>query len=631
MKFKSYIVKTLLFGAFTGALCSCEDMLTMDSDYVIYYDEDHLKTPADTANSLVGIIAQLQTVADRTNILGEVRGDLVNVSSSAYKDLQDIANFDLNAISENNKYNNPRDYYNIINNCNYFLAYADTTARDNRGNYIFEKEYAQIKTIRAWVYLQLALNYGKVPFYTDPILKESDVEKVNTRKGIAEICSYFIEDLIPYRNVDFPSLKSVGTVYLANCFFPTEVVLGDLYLWRASVTKNQPDYLEAAKCYYTWITAEKVLGDGSKKNIYHIDNNSATTITIPSAGTFIPLAGGYSSLFSSSAISTYSASDLVTAIPMDSASASGNYSEIRGLYNNSSTTQYSLSPSQSLFDLSRSQIYNLVAADGSIYDLPIFDESYQNGDLRLFANWSTSSISDYSFQTVSKVDMRHVWIYRKTDLYLRLAEAMNSAGYPRFAYAVLATGLSTKVLRDSVASYCNTTDSLMLENIFNKADVMDNNFVARNGAGGTLSSYDIGIHSRGCGYTEKNPYYTYPADSTYYKTILAELKADPANADKDPKLIERMARIEWRNTPEALEKEQLAVDKLLLDEMALESCFEGKRYYDLMRFGYRHDATWLSEPIKARAAAAGKTISTDLSNKDNWFISWQGKIGPNVN
>ena len=113
----------------------------MDSDYVIY--DDHLKTPADTANSLVGIIAQLQTVADRTNILGEVRGDLVNVSSSAYKDLQDIANFDLNAISENNKYNNPRDYYNIINNCNYFLAYADTTARDNRGNYIFEKDYKQ--------------------------------------------------------------------------------------------------------------------------------------------------------------------------------------------------------------------------------------------------------------------------------------------------------------------------------------------------------------------------------------------------------------------------------------------------------------------------------------------------------
>lgn len=626
MKFKSYIVKTLLFGAFTGALCSCEDMLTMDSDYFIY-DPNHLENPADTANSLVGIIGTLQKVADRTHILGEVRGDLVNVSSSAHKDLQNIANFDLNAISEDNKYNNPRDYYNIINNCNYFLAYADTTARDNRGNYIFAKEYAQVKTIRAWVYLQLALNYGTVPFYTDPILKESDIDKVNMRKGIAEICSYFIEDLIPYRNVDFPSLKSVGTVYLANCFFPTEVVLGDLYLWRASVKKNQSDYLEAANCYYTWITAQKVLGDGSTKGIYHIDNNSATTITIPTAGKFSPSIGGYSSLFSSS-ISTYSTSDLVTAIPMDSASAAGNYSEIRGLYNNYNN-QYSLSPSQCLFDLSRSQIYNLVAADGSIYDLPIFDESYQNGDLRLFANWTTFSYSDYSSQIVSKVDMRHVWIYRKTDLYLRLAEAMNNAGYPRFAYAILATGLSTGVLRENVASYYTTTDSLKLENTFNKADVMANYFVTRNGVGGTLERYDIGIHSRGCGYTEKNPYYTYPADSTYYKAKLDELINDPANAGKDLNLIVREARIAWQKND--LEKEQLAVDKLLLDEMALESCFEGKRYYDLMRFGYRHDATWLSEPIKARAAAAGKTISTDLSNKDNWFISWQGKIGPNVN
>ena len=89
MKFKSYILQAMLVGACAGTVCSCEDMLNMDSDYVIYSDEDHLNTPADTANSLLGIIYRLQAIGDRTNLLGEVRGDLVTLRNAAHADLHE--------------------------------------------------------------------------------------------------------------------------------------------------------------------------------------------------------------------------------------------------------------------------------------------------------------------------------------------------------------------------------------------------------------------------------------------------------------------------------------------------------------------------------------------------------------
>ena len=49
---------------------------------------------------------------------------------------------------------------------------------------------------RAWAYLQLALLYGEIPFYTQPLLSYSEIEQVmndpSRRKGLGEICSYFL-------------------------------------------------------------------------------------------------------------------------------------------------------------------------------------------------------------------------------------------------------------------------------------------------------------------------------------------------------------------------------------------------------------------------------------------------------
>ena len=64
------------------------------------------------------------------------------------------------------------------------LANVDIDMKNNRNEYVFRKEYAVIKGYRAWTYLQLALNYGRVPLVTEPILTQEEAERDYPKMGI---------------------------------------------------------------------------------------------------------------------------------------------------------------------------------------------------------------------------------------------------------------------------------------------------------------------------------------------------------------------------------------------------------------------------------------------------------------
>ena len=192
-KYYKYLLAFCVGCGFTAAATSCSDFIYDDSDQVTYADKSILADDADTLWAVAGIMNKMQVIADRTILLGEVRGDLVSLTTDASADLRQLADF---TVDGDNKYNQPRDYYAVINNCNYFLAHADTTLRNSRNERIFIKEYAAVKAFRAWTYLQLALNYGRVPFITTPILSLDDADAtIDNQADLAEICRYFIADL----------------------------------------------------------------------------------------------------------------------------------------------------------------------------------------------------------------------------------------------------------------------------------------------------------------------------------------------------------------------------------------------------------------------------------------------------
>ena len=595
-----------------GGFASCADFFDQESEHVVFADDDHLNQATDTLFSMVGILNKLQAIGDRTVLLGEVRGDLVDITKDANSDLRDMALFN---IGDDNRYNNPTDYYAIINNCNYFIAKSDTALKNNRNEYIFMKEYTAVKAIRAWTYLQLVLNYGSVPFVTEPILSKEEAEQNYPKIDLQGICEYFINDLMPLTDRwadEYPGYSNARSIKGFDddssyrlLFFPLNIVLGDLNLWLASVTGNQGTYREAAMRYYKYISQRN--GDNSAypigMNYYMWSPGSNTWNSFRSAtsGSWRNEVSGQNA-------------ELITIIAGDSIRTEGTYSELRNLFYSREENDYhvSLVPSTSMFNLSESQANCCLGANGLTFSYaPQSLTDHMAGDLRLYQSYDygqrTDRLTNERFEVsyVEKQSFQHIHIYRRALLYLRFAEALNGAGFPRAAFSILSTGLNNGIYEEAVYPYCSESDSLWISQldfpvtrygIVTALDITTTGTIADN-------HNTMGLHSRGSGWTPYNEYYQLPEDSLM--------------------------------TEEQLKPIQTAfVDSLLLNENGLEMAFEGNRFYDLMRFALRQSnpGQFLAEKVYARrgkenSGAMKGEIQKDLTDQKNWYLKWNGQIG----
>ncbi len=260
MKSKS-IIGAALVAIFTlGTTTSCEDMFDIESSRVVYEKNHNLNNTADSAYTTLGVLKCMQQIADRYIILGEVRGDMVDINEYTKTSLRNLAEFNF---EDDNEYLNVRDYYAVINNCNYALAKMDTTLAHNNERVMID-EYAALLGIRAWTYLQLAINYGKVPYYTNPITTVADSEREYPMMDVKELASELLPQLEPYKDYDLPVF--VQDDKLNKQIFPVlQLVIADLYLWAGY-------YSNAAIEYTDYLTTNKdynyIYGEGNNRTIF---------------------------------------------------------------------------------------------------------------------------------------------------------------------------------------------------------------------------------------------------------------------------------------------------------------------------------------------------------------------------
>lgn len=445
------------------ALTACSDFVEVDSNSVLKTNDYYITDVPTARYTMFGILAQLQRVADRYVILGELRGDLLTTTDNSTQDLHDIAEFHADSL---NAYHMESDLYAIINNCNNLLSRIDTsvviTNNDGERERVLKYEMAQAKAIRAWSYLQLLLDYGTATYFTEPIV-DVDQEIEGQEMNMDALVPQLIADLLPLVPTDdekaeqLPDYGTVGNYASKQLFIPVRAILGDLYLYVN-------DYEAAAHMYYA-----------------HLLSNS---LTVPARrnswtdNTFTRESGNWTSLFSL-------ASEMQSVIQCttDYIESQSQLAKIFG-----EKEDYLLAPSAAGLNLWESQTYAYGSTVSTLGDLrgPYGTYSYTTL-LRGESETEVASVTKYKNLSQTVV------LYRASTIYLRYAEAINRLGKYNMAFALLKYGFTREKLL--VPSYVPAAEFTDAEGkVIPYLDFGQGNLNYD-----TRFASNVGIHSRGCG------------------------------------------------------------------------------------------------------------------------------------
>ena len=609
-----YTLCILLSGAFF--FNSCEDMLDVDSGRV-QHDFDKL-TLNDSVYSVLGILKSVQNVADRTVLLGELRSDLVvpNDGKAVY-DIQDLCNFNYNLSSP---YLAVKDYYTIINNCNIFLERVDTTL-ERLNKKLMLREYVAVKSVRAWTYMQLAINYGSIPYFTEPVLTHSQAKEIMSRPLMSrnEVFSLLIDDLVRYedpRVYPMPEWTGIKTgvprvdVPTNMLFVPVRLLLGELHLWRG----ESGDYRKAADYYYKSLTQTPSSGTAASNRTFYDANAVFAAFRYSDNGKYDNFQNKYSDIFKAAGAIT--SKGALAVVPMETSTTTGTVSFLSEIFYPDIIGGAQVAASPGYIALSDRQVHYLYDEDVMEDADPVVNPNTDKyvGDLRRYTfigqQYNAESeevfgniITKHNFtaapntqggidQVVSSTPNRtnFVQLVRDVQLYARFSEALiglskesNCPDALSMAMDVLKSGLSKTYnlrtnlsFKDSIEYVLDSLDAPILNAagedsiIVHTVPVYDELIAYDFGA----SMYDdnSGLHSRGSGDSKFNGYYSMSDKNiARYYDLVSEETDSTFEMSRDITDVDRYRY----------------VNDLLLDELALEFCFEGHRFGDLIRFAKR--------------------------------------------
>lgn len=262
-------------------LTSCNDFLTITpTDKII--GEEFWKTKDDVDRMVTGAYSNMLSsgVQRRAIIWGAFRSDeLVKNTNFTSTDLDNISAVNL---LPTNGYNSWGDFYSVINRCNIVLNHAkDVLAEDpefSEGDY--NTVCGQMLALRSLCYFYLVRSFRDVPYTTKSYESDDDLE-VLPQLCPDSVLQYCINDLeIAEQYVLKTGAYGKGNWRNVGYFTrdAVDALLADIYLWRASMTKNAADYqkcveycdkiIQAKDAYYKQYNNTSVSGD--KSDIYHL-------------------------------------------------------------------------------------------------------------------------------------------------------------------------------------------------------------------------------------------------------------------------------------------------------------------------------------------------------------------------
>jgi hypothetical protein len=570
MKNKHLIKLILPLVFISGLLSSCTDFLQVPPQDLLT-SEQHFRDKYDADAAVRGIYGKLLYLADEYVILNELRADLMDVTYNADIYLREL---NLHEVSEGNPYADPTLFYSIINDCNDVLQNFDIMLKDLKfSKEEYDQRFSDIATLRSWLYLQLVIHFGEVPYLTSPVDRVDDLKKLTDGSvpmlGIEEMVDTLtsLMESLPYLSLyTDPSFNTIIDGYDTRIMFiDKEIFLGDLYLW-------QGDYLAASTAY------KNVMVRDIGQNRY-----DSYKLCFGEPYQLPHFNSGYVRYYYQDINSVLNNWPLMFSVPQstdyycewtwalyfhDSYKPTNPFLDIFSKEHGN----YLLKPAQIVMDEWDAQIQQ----NGFKKDFRGNEGSYKmvEGEPVI-----TKYISSYdALNPFERGGQWHLW--RTGGMHLRFIEAANRDGEYKLAAALMNRGIRTT---------------------YGVPGARDVTYLER-----TNLPFPYDFDGRSAGPSQ------IPAGTrgTWHRNIgvRGRVYLDP------------------REIPASVPSDSLpAIEKFVLDEGALELAFEGNRWADLVRISIRNaDPSILADRVYAKLQKAGypeaAAVQAKLMDRENWFL-----------
>ncbi len=434
------INKTLMVGLVcVVSLSSCqkmfeiqpEDKLDKEQMYQTVYDADAV---------IIGLYGKLSALSEQYIILNELRGDLL---TETYKSNPYLREINEHRVTENNPYASPKPFYELIANCNDAMFNFQIMREKNILNAVeFNQRYTEAGMLRTWLYLQLGVHFGKIPYVTEPILDVNDVK--NAAKFPKLTFDELLDKLLEF-TATIPEVylnqntSSASPTLIANMsgypvlngvfkfFIHRKALVADLNLWKGN-------YLKAAEIYKNIMELDTYTTSNNDQSIdrydtYRIVNDNSGRFNLMTTGLEIP----WSAIFNDALDSRKVNIERMWTLPLSKDFTPRN--PLLNLFE--ASLDYAVKPSV----LSINNWDGQVRDDGSLTDRRGLMASY------FLVNNNEPQVAKYTlkYNLLEPFEKTGIWVlYRAATMHLHYAEAANRLGYGAVAGIIINDGFKSQ-------------------------------------------------------------------------------------------------------------------------------------------------------------------------------------------
>ena len=587
------VVVTFMATVICVALSSCKKMLDVEPQTSVGAANMY-RNVFDADAAVIGVYGKVMKLAKPYVLLNELRGDLMDITSNADNDLRQISE---HTTTTSNPYIDPQPFYEVIANCNDVLynfkkMYAQSKIKQDE----FNQRYSDVGSIRSWVYLQLGIHFGKIPYVTNPVVQLSDLNDSSNFPMIT--LPALIDSLVSFtEKLPFTENYPTGTTLLTTVdgystqkfFINKNIIMGDLYLWQGQYDKAADRYKRVLEIFGPTGNSEQFY------NQYRISSFGNAGISYSRAFDFSSLVytNGWRYLFERPQVDNEFTWEMIWSLPFDK-----NFEPVNPFVDLFSPVggSYLVQPAQQAIDLwnSQTQVYVFTSATPT------------SGEV-LRDNFPLDSRGVFTYRIINgkPVIMKYLYNYlgtnnqpinpfskagkwfltRAATLHLHYSEAANRAGKYKLAYALVNKGIGY------------TYDPFPGNSVSANRDVT--NFQQ------TFLPWPYDFDARG----GQAPAYR----NTWYRNIG----------------IRGRANLKPVTLP--LTDSVTNVENMIITEDALELAYEGHRWSDLLRVAIRrNDPSFIADKVydKLRksgfSAGAANAARTKLMARD-WFLPFKFK------